>query len=236
MEKKAARRFYKNVDKTSQGDGHIITLDGRVLKTPAKADLVLPNQALADAIAGEFEAQSAEIVPDTMPIFSLASTVIDRIMTQRQVLDDEMVRYGLGDLICYHCEQEEDENLASRQAQKWGSVQAWLAQRYDINLATFTGIMPQTQSQDVAEKLPPIISAIDDWFYLGLYRITTLSGSLALGLGFVERHYNVDDVMALAFLDELYQEEKWGADSFAVERRDNIQREIEDAAKFLKIL
>ena len=191
---------------------------------------------MAEAITAEFNNQEEEIVPASMPIFSLASTVIDRILPQRDILDDELVRYGLNDLICYRVEDDEDKALAVKQNEIWGDIQNWLADTYGISLQEFQGVMPQSQAESVAQKYPLVITPIDSWSYVALYRVTTLSGSLALGLAFRDGKLDVNALMAHAFLDEYHQEEKWGADEWAVERRDNIKTEFTDMWDFLKLL
>ena len=236
MEQKAAKRFYKEVSCQAQPEGYEVYLDSRSLKTPAKQPLLLPNEAVAKAVRDEFDAQQDEIKPETMPVFSLASTVIDRVMTQRSTLDAEMVRYGLNDLISYHATAEEDPDLAEKQAAKWGAINHWLQAEYDVQFAVFTGIMPQSQPPEIEAKLSKIVMPLDMWRYVALYRAATLSGSFALGLAFHDKHIDVDALMQLSFLDEYHQEEKWGADEWAIERRDNIQREYEDAWHFLGLL
>jgi len=49
------KRFYKetSVDAAPDGGGHRVLLDGRPMRTPAKAVLVLPNAALAEAIKSD---------------------------------------------------------------------------------------------------------------------------------------------------------------------------------------
>ena len=236
MDKKQAKRFYKSVSVEQMVAGYQVKLDERVLKSPAKASLVLPNKLLADEIAKEFDAQIENISPETMPIFSLASTAIDRVATQRDTLDSELVRYGQSDLICYRCSQDEDEFLAKRQEEMWGAIQQWMLDTFDISLLAFDGIMPHPQPDSVLPKLEDAVKSVDNWRYVGLYRVTTLSGSLSLGLRFVTSDFAVDDLMAHAFLDEYYQEEKWGVDEWAVERRDNIKTELADASRFLSLL
>ena len=126
--------------------------------------------------------------------------------------------------------------MAEREAEKWGAVQAWMAEKHNVSLRAFDGIMPQAQSDDVAPALQKAITAIDDWQFVSLYRATTLSGSVSLGLAFVAGHIDVHQLMQLAFLDDYYQEEKWGADEWAIERRDHIQAELQDAFTFLSLL
>lgn len=235
-DKKLAKRFYKSVTVRENGAGFEVMLDAAALKSPAKAALYLPNEALAHAIRDEFDAQKEEISPATMPIFSLASTAVDRVMTQRDTLNDQLVGYGQNDLICYRCAPDEDPVLAEREAKKWGAVQDWMADNHNVRLRAFDGIMPQAQSDDVAPALQKAIKAIDDWQFVSLYRATTLSGSVSLGLGFVAGQFDVSALMQLAFLDDYYQEEKWGADEWAIERRDHIQAELQDAFTFLSLL
>ncbi len=43
------------------GDGFRVVLDGRPIKTPAKAEMVLPSLALAETLAAEWHAQGAEV-------------------------------------------------------------------------------------------------------------------------------------------------------------------------------
>ena len=236
MEQKAAKRFYKQAEMVASEDGFGVQLDGRALKSPAKASLILPTEKMAQAVTSEFNDQQEEIVPDSMPIFSLASTVIDRIFPQRDTLDDELVRYGLNDLICYRVDEAEDQSLAMKQQEEWGFIQNWLDDKYGVRLQHFSGVMPQSQPDEVAQKYPSIITPIDSWSYVALYRVTTLSGSLALGLAFRDEKLDVPSLMKHAFLDEYHQEEKWGADEWAVERRDNIKTEFNDMSKFLKLL
>ena len=236
MEQKAAKRFYKQAEMVAIEDGFGVMLDGRALKSPAKASLILPTEKMAYAVTSEFNDQQEEIMSDSMPIFSLASTVIDRILPQRDVLDEELVRYGLNDLICYRVAEDEDKALAAKQHKEWGSIQEWLTDAYGVRLQHFSGVMPQSQPQEIAQKYPSIIAPIDSWSYVTLYRTTTLSGSLALGLAFRDKQLDVPTLMKQAFLDEYHQEEKWGADEWAVERRDNIETEFNDMWKFLKLL
>ncbi|KAL6776298.1 ATP12 [Auxenochlorella protothecoides x Auxenochlorella symbiontica] len=52
-------RFYKHVGvrPEDQGQGYHVTLDSRVLRTPAQKPLMVPSEALAHAIAAEWECQ-----------------------------------------------------------------------------------------------------------------------------------------------------------------------------------
>jgi len=52
------KRLYKQAAAVPAAGGHCVALDGRLVKTPAKRDLVVPGLALAMAVAAEWNAQS----------------------------------------------------------------------------------------------------------------------------------------------------------------------------------
>ena len=175
----AKKRFYKSV--LLADDGLSIQLDGRNLRSPAGSLLRLPTMSLASAIADEWRAQGDDIDPATLPLFSLSVTVVDRVIPQRDAIIAELSAYGGNDLLCY---RDDQDDLASRQQDHW---QPWLddlAENRGIALQIVTGIMPICQPD--AAKFPPLISAYDDWRLGMLHRATALSGSLVLGLGFVD--------------------------------------------------
>ena len=223
------KRFYKSV--LLAGDGLSIQLDGHNLRSPAGSLLRLPTMALASAIADEWRAQDDDIDPATMPLFSLAVTVIDRVTPQREMVMAELAAYGGTDLLCY---RDAQIDLARRQHDQWQPWLDRLAAEHDIHLKIFTGIMPIGQSDAV--KFGPLIAAHDDWQLGILHRATSLSGSLVLGLGFVSMMIDSDAMFDLAFLEELWQNETWGTDSETADRQGFLRAELEDAARFLALL
>ena len=74
------KRFYKSVTVTEQLG---IALDGRNVRTPLKAALVLPSSTLAEAVAAEWNAQVEFINPHAMPLTKLANTAIDRAVAEK---------------------------------------------------------------------------------------------------------------------------------------------------------
>ena len=223
------KRFYKSVSLADVGLS--IQLDGRNLRSPAGSLLRLPTMSLASAIADEWRVQGDDIDPATMPLFSLAITVIDRVTPQRDMVMAELAAYGGNDLLCY---RDAQNDLASRQHDQWQPWLDQLAAKHDIHLEIVTGIMPIGQSGAV--KFGALIAAHDDWRLGILHRATSLSGSLVLGLGFVSMRIDSDVMFGLAFLDELWQNEKWGTDFETADRHGFLRAELQDVARFLALL
>ena len=57
-----------------------------------------------------------------------------------------------------------------------------------------------------------------------------------LGLGFVADQLDAEQLFNTAFLDELWQNEKWGRDYEAEDRQNYIRAELAEAARFLQLL
>ena len=225
----AKKRFFKSVSLAD--DGLSIQLDGRNLRSPAGSLLRLPTMSLASAIADEWRAQGDDIDPTTLPLFSLSVTIVDRVIPQRDAIIAELSAYGGNDLLCY---RDDQDDLASRQQDQW---QPWLddlAENRGIALQIGSGIMPISQPD--AAKFYPLIAAYDNWRLGMLHRATSLSGSLVLGLNFLEGTIDDKGMFNLAFLDELWQNEKWGTDIEAADRHGFLRAELRDVAHFLALL
>ena len=228
------KRFYKDVTVKTSESGYQICLDDRPVRSPAKAVVVLPSQALAEAVQAEWQAVEDEIQPEDMPLYSMAVTVTDRVTPQRQALADELTGYIHDDVLRYR--SGDDLDLAARQIEMWDPWLSWAEQAYGLRLPTTAGLMP-VSADDAAElivrnRLQPLADAQ----FGCLYRVATLSGSVVLGLAFQERQLSADDVFETAFLDELYQNSLWGTDEEAADRQVAIRSELKDVERFMDML
>ena len=79
----APKRFWTSTSVEAAGDGYEVRLDGRPLRTPAKAGLILPTRALGERLAAEWDAQGDVVDPGTMPATRMANSAIDKVGVQR---------------------------------------------------------------------------------------------------------------------------------------------------------
>lgn len=228
------RRFYREVALTPATHGWQITLDGKLLRSPAKAELVLPTEQLAQAVRAEWDQQQDHVVPHSMPLMQLASTTIDRVALNHAKVVAETAGYAASDLLCYRAERPEE--LVARQTQIWQPLLDWANRRFDTALQTTTGIIAIPQSPASLAQFERVVQALDPWRLTALASLTGATGSLILALALLERHLTPEAVVQAAQLDELYQAERWGDDAEAVQRRQNLARDIADAARFLTLL
>lgn len=229
------KRVYKGVTTRGvDGGGWGVALDGRPLRTPGKNALVLPSEALAAAIAAEWDAQEGEIRPATMPLFRLAAAAIDRTATQRDLIVAETANYAGTDLVCYRADQP--PALAARQHAVWQPLIDWASRRYDAALVVTAGIIPAPQSLATLGAFAAVVVAQDDFRLTALHSLTAACGSLVIALALSEGRIDSEAAFAASQLDETFQIEAWGEDADAAARRHALAADIAAAARFLELL
>ena len=228
------KRFYKLATAERAGEGALVRLDGRVLKTPARAELRLPTLALAEAIAGEWRAQQEEIRPQSMPLMQLAATAIDRVTADPDFTRREVVRYGDTDLLSYRA--DEPAALAERQAAEWQPLRDWFRDRYDVQMKVTAGIVAVAQPAELKPRLERVCAGLDAWQLTALHGATTNTGSVVLGLALLDGRLDADSAHRSALLDELHQAERWGEDTEAATRRAGLLADLQATARFLALL
>src|SRR5690348_5065329 len=129
------KRFYKETAVEADEGGFRVLVDGRPMRTTAKAVLVVPTEPLASAIAAEWRAvpERAEINISHLPLTRLAATGLDRVPTQRDRVIEDTAKYAASDLLCYRA--TDLASMVQRQQQIWQPVLDWLAERYGARLA-----------------------------------------------------------------------------------------------------
>lgn len=228
------KRFYKSVSIVSDEGGHRVALDGRTLRSPAKASLAFPGAVLAEAVASEWENQAETIDPRSMPLMSIASTAVDRVAPRRPAVVDEVARYAETDLLCYRAEAPQE--LVEREEQVWQPLLDWLSMRYDARLEVTGGIVPRQQPDHSLRTLRRVVEAFDDYELACLHTATTAGGSLVTALALLEGRLESDQAAEAVQLDERYQAEIWGEDPEAARRWASQAAELAAARRFIDLL
>lgn len=228
---KRAKRFYTNVDVVALASGKWqVRLDDRPAKTPAGGPLDLPTQALAQAVAAEWGAQTGEVRPEAMPLTRLANTAIDRVAAQRQTAIAELMRFAANDLLCVRASQP--ERLVDLEAAAWDPLLEWVARQYGVGLTTGAGIAPVQQNPDDLGTLESFVLRFDDFALTGIVASAQLLGSAVLALGLFERRIDPDQANAAADVDTAYQQQVWGVDPELTARNQNRLQELSVIAQF----
>jgi chaperone required for assembly of F1-ATPase len=223
------RRFWKTVEVEREGDGWGVRLDGRPVKTPARAPLVLPTEALADAIAVEWRASGEMVDPRAMPLTGLANAAIDGRASAK-----DLTRYAEADLTCYRADGPRP--LVERQAESWDPLLTWARRRYDVDFTTTSGLLHVPQPEATVERLAHAVAALDSFHLAGLSPLVTIGGSLVAALAVVEKAVGPEQAWDAVSVDERWQLEQWGADAEAKVALENRRQDFLAAVWFLDLL
>ncbi len=233
MNGSTAKRFWSDVSVHETSDGFVVRLDGRDIRTPARAPLVLPTRALAEAMAQEWQAQGDRIDPQTMPITRTANSAIDKVASQRDEVVEIIAAYGDADLLCYRATTP--EGLVRRQCAAWDPLLDWAAATFEARLVPRAGVIHQPQDPEALRRLEAAMEDLSDIQLAAFHDLVSLSGSLVIGLAALHSVGEVDDLWTTSRVDEDWQEQQWGQDEEAAALARQKQSAFSTAAELLKL-
>jgi len=224
------KRFWKTATVEQTDDGFAVLLDGRSVKTPAKAGLIVPSKALAEKIASEWDAQEGDVNPEIMPFTRAANAAIDKVTLQFVEVADLIAAYGENDLLCYRAAIPQE--LVDRQAAAWDPILDWANDVYGVRLATGQGVMHIAQPPSAIERLTQEVHALSPFQLTAFYDLVSLTGSLVLGFAIVNNRLGADAAWDLSRIDEIWQAEHWGQDEEALDLAETKRQALLSAAEF----
>ncbi|NRB04240.1 MAG: ATPase [Rhodobacteraceae bacterium] len=224
------KRFWTSAQVEKLDDGFAVNLDGRPVKTPAKARLVAPTETMAREIAQEWDAQEEVVNPATMPFTRSANAAIDKVSVQHAEVAGMLAAYGDSDLLCYRADGP--QSLVDRQAELWDPLLDWAERDLGARLHPVVGVMHAPQNDAALKTLSDQTHAFTAFELAAFHDLVGLSGSLILGFAAARDHMPVLDLWTLSRLDELWQQEQWGVDEEAEETAKVKEAEFLHAKRF----
>ncbi|KAF6092412.1 ATP synthase mitochondrial F1 complex assembly factor 2 [Phyllostomus discolor] len=176
------KRFYQNVSITQGEGGFEINLDHRKLKTPQAKLFTVPSEALAIAVATEWDCQQDTIKFYTMHLTTLCNTSLDN-PTQRN--KDQLIRAAVKFL---------------------DTDTIW----YGVEIGSSTSIMGPNIPDRTREVLVSHLASYSMWALQGIEFVVSQLKSMVLTLGLIDLRLTVEQAVLLSRLEEEYQIQKWG--------------------------
>lgn len=233
------KRFYKMTSVEKTADGFKIMLDGRSVKTKSGRFLLAPNEGIAHAIMQEWAAQGELIKPDTMPLTQIINTCLDRVSVERAAMERNIIKYLDTDLLCYRADNPKE--LAERQDLLWQCWLDWFEKRFLSKLQVTSGLAALKQLPEAHLAVSDYVGALPDDVFTVLQIVTSLSGSLVLGLAFIERAVTPEQVFLAMYVEEQFKEElydagKYGSDPLLAKAQAAARIDLEGCAVYLSLL
>jgi chaperone required for assembly of F1-ATPase len=231
-------RFYQAVTVGEGAEGFPVLLDGRPVRTPARALLAAPVRELAEAIGAEWQAQQDKVDPAAMPLTRLANSIIDGVAPAPQPVAAEIEKYLGTDLLVYRAATP--DGLVASQRKHWDPIVEWAREQLGARFMLIEGVMHVTQPEAAiaaAVKAIPSGTNIQNAWRLGaLDVVTTLTGSALLALALAADRITIDEAWAAAHVDEDWNMQFWGRDEVILARRAYRFAEMQAAALVLALL
>jgi chaperone required for assembly of F1-ATPase len=223
MKRPLPKRFYAEATVVPAEGGFGVALDGRPVRTPARAPLLAPNAVLAEALVEEWRRQGEFIDPATMPKTRLVNTALDGVARAMEEVTAEIVKFSRSDLICYRA--GEPEGLVAAQNAAWQPVLDFLRERFSARFICAEGVIFVEQPQESVAAVERAVRGLIEGpgaplKLAALHEITALTGSALIALALAGGALDFDAAWAAAHVDEDYQMRLWGADSEALARRE----------------
>ena len=230
----SSKRFYKEASAAANDGGFTVQLDGRSIKTPAKATLTVPTEALAASIAAEWNAQSETLDMASMTLTKLANVAIDRAPTTREDLATELARYAETDVTCFLADGPTP--LREREDAAWKPWREWAGEALGIMLIPVEGLTASPQPQASLDAVKVHALGLDNFRLTGLTWGCSLLGSAVLALAVEQGALAATDALDASCVDEDWQAEQWGQDEEAAAIRANRAKEAEALGKWFAAL
>jgi chaperone required for assembly of F1-ATPase len=221
------KRFYKSAGTTDNA----VTLDGKPVMTPKRRALKAPNTTIAQAMAGEWDAQHDTIDPGAMPLTRLANAIIDGVADMPEAVRDEIVKYLGSDLVFYRADTP--DGLVTKQTQLWDPLIAFARDTYGACFVLAQGIVHQAQPPEAIAAAAVSIPN-DPWKLGALAAITTITGSALIALALAANATTPHTAWAAANVDEDWNMATWGEDAEVLARRAARRAEFDAAVLVLK--
>lgn len=224
------RRFYKEASAGRVPEGWQVALDGRAVKTVKGSPQCVASEALARALAAEWEAQGEKIDPTSLPLRDMTDYALDIVAADPDAVIEKLLAYGDTDTLLYRADP--DEPLYARQMEVWEPIVAAHEARYEVKLVRVSGILHRPQDEASSQRLREMLGQKDPFALAALEAMASLAASLVVALAALDPQADSEALWDAASLEEDWQIENWGRDEEAEERRARRRADFLKACEF----
>lgn len=163
--------------------------------------------------------------------------MIDFFATEKDIKENKtqiikkLAEFSFSDVLLFWSGNEDIKKI---QNEKWSPILHWIDERFALKMEkteTLKVLESNEQNrksfEDILDEMP--IRTLS-CFYLAAVRMQ----SPLLALALVENKITASEAFELSYLEEIYQNQKWGSDLAAENKRQSIKNELQEIEKYLK--
>ncbi|MBR1649019.1 MAG: hypothetical protein IJ689_05410 [Alphaproteobacteria bacterium] len=160
----------------------------------------------------------------------LAQAISD-IKEHRDDVIGKLVQFSKTDSLLFW---DKNSGLAQKQEQLWAPVLKWADKTLNVGYVANNDLNVNEQSDTSAANLKKFMEDMDDKELAAFYLASINMKSELLAAALVKGEINAEQAYKAAYLEELYQAERWGIDDLAEQRRQVVKNELSDIEQFLR--
>ena len=142
-----------------------------------------------------------------------------------------MAEYILTDTILFW---SEEEDLKLLQQKKWQSIIDFAGKEIGINLQKTYEITPPSENNLCREAFKDYLRILYLNELTALYLAATELKSVLLAVAFIKKEISGTEAFYRAFLEEFYQNERWGTDKEAENKREQVKEKMLKIEEYLQ--
>ena len=153
------------------------------------------------------------------------------VSQHRSEIIERMVNFSLTDTLLFR--SPDAVELIEEERKVWDPIVDWAKEKMATDFKTSESLEVPVENNASLPRLQVFLESLSDKELVAFYEVSKITKSVLLAAAFVKRKVNAEDTFKAAFLEEIWQADKWGHDKHADERRDVIMQELKDVEVFL---
>ena len=153
------------------------------------------------------------------------------VAQHRDEIIERMVNFSLTDTLLFRNPDAED--LIAEERQVWDPIVEWAKKNMDADFKTSESLEVPMENNASLPRLQVYLEKLSDKALAAYYQTGKITKSVLLAAALVKKQITADEAFRAAFLEEIWQADKWGHDAEADQRREVIRQELIDVEKFL---
>jgi len=156
---------------------------------------------------------------------------VEEIKQHRSDIVAKLLQFSKTDSLLFW---DKDNEVAAKQEQLWTPILLWAGQTLHAEYKTTKKLEVEPQSKSAMSGMQKLIESLSDKELAAFYLASLNMRSELLAAALIKGKINAEQAYNAAYLEEIYQADRWGHDKVADSRRNTLKTELCDIEKFLK--
>lgn len=153
------------------------------------------------------------------------------IAAYREEIIQRLLQFSMTDMLLFW---GADKELVKRQEQQWLPVLEWARDEFKAEFVKTHGLEVPEANKAAAIRLQNFMESLSDKELAAFYLAALNMRSVLLAAALIKGRLSAEQAYQAAYLEELFQAEKWGSDAEAAAKREERRQELLGIASFLK--